>query len=42
VELAPGKHRIEVRNGRFKPYQEEMQLSRNQTVRIKHKFSQAK
>jgi serine/threonine-protein kinase len=39
LELAPGKHRIEVRNGAFKPYREDMELSSNQTVRIKHKFT---
>jgi class 3 adenylate cyclase len=42
VELKPGKHRIEVRNGGFKPYQEDMELGSNQTVRIKHKFTHAR
>jgi class 3 adenylate cyclase len=42
VELKPGKHRIEVRNGSFKPYQEDMELGSNQTVRIKHKFTHAR
>ncbi len=42
VELKPGKHRIEVRNGRFKPYREDMELGTNQTVRIKHKFTHAR
>jgi class 3 adenylate cyclase len=40
LELKPGKYRIEVRNGAFKPYQEVVQLGSNQTVRIKHKFAQ--
>ena len=39
LELAPGKHRIEIRNGSFKPYIEILQLKPNQTLRIKHKFS---
>ncbi len=26
LELTPGKHRIEVRNGDFKPYQEDVEL----------------
>lgn len=39
LELAPGKHRIEIRNGAFKPYLEMLQLEPNQTLRIKHKFS---
>ena len=38
LELAPGAHRIEIRNGAFKPYQEIFDLAPNQTVRIKHKF----
>jgi class 3 adenylate cyclase len=40
LELKPGKYRIEVRNGAFKPYQEEVELTSNQTIRIKHKFTQ--
>ena len=40
LELKPGKYRIEVRNGAFKPYQEVVELGANQTVRIKHKFAQ--
>jgi serine/threonine-protein kinase len=42
LELAPGRHRIEVRNGGFKPYQEDVQLGSNETVRIKHKFTYAR
>ena len=40
LELAPGSHRIEIRNGDFKPYLETLQLEANQTVRIRHKFAQ--
>ncbi len=40
LELRPGKYRIEVRNGDFKPYQDEVELASNQTIRIKHKFKQ--
>ena len=42
LELAVGKHRIEVRNGSFKPYQEDVELGSNQTTRIKHKFAQGR
>jgi class 3 adenylate cyclase len=38
LELAPGRYRIEIRNGEFKPYQEMFELEPNQTIRIKHKF----
>jgi serine/threonine-protein kinase len=40
LELKPGKYLIEVRNGEFKPYQEEVELGSHQTFRIKHKFTQ--
>ena len=39
LELAPGSHRIEIRNGQFKPYFETLELAPNQTIRIQHKFS---
>jgi class 3 adenylate cyclase len=42
LELAPGKHRIEIRNGAFKPYQTELELGSNETTRIKHKFVQGR
>jgi hypothetical protein len=42
LELAVGKHRIEVRNGGFKPYQEDVDLASNQTTKIKHKFAQGR
>jgi len=38
LELPQGKHRIVVRNGEFKPFDEEFELGSNQTLRIKHKF----
>jgi hypothetical protein len=38
LELTPGKHRIVVRNGSFKPLQEDVELGSNETIRIKHKF----
>ena len=38
LELPQGKHRIVVRNSDFKPYDEEIELGSNQTMRIKHKF----
>jgi class 3 adenylate cyclase len=40
LELPKGKHRIEVRNGAFKPFEEDYELGSNETVRIKHKFTQ--
>ena len=40
IDLRPGKYRIEVRNGEFKRYQEEVELGSHQTIRIKHKFTQ--
>jgi serine/threonine-protein kinase len=42
LELSPGKHRIEVRNGAFKPYRTEVDLGPNETTRIKHKFLQGR
>ena len=40
LELPRGKHRIVVRNGSFKPFEEDFELGSNETVRIKHKFTQ--
>jgi class 3 adenylate cyclase len=40
LELPKGRHHIEVRNGGFKPYEEDYELGSNETVRIKHKFTQ--
>jgi serine/threonine-protein kinase len=42
LELTPGKHQIEVRNGTFKPYRTEVDLGPNETTRIKHKFLQGR
>jgi len=39
LELPQGKHRIVVRNGEFKAFDEEIDLGSNQTLRIKHKFA---
>ena len=39
LELPQGKHRIVVRNSDFKPFDEEIDLGSNQTLRIKHKFA---
>ena len=40
LELPKGKHHIVVRNGSFKPFEEDYELGSNETVRIKHKFMQ--
>jgi serine/threonine-protein kinase len=40
LELAPGTHRVEIRNGSFAPYQEILKVEANQTLKIRHKFSQ--
>ena len=40
LELTPGKHRVVVRNGGFKPFQDDVDLGSNETIRIKHKFVQ--
>ncbi|HTS52109.1 MAG TPA: PEGA domain-containing protein [Burkholderiales bacterium] len=40
LELAPGRYRIEIRNGAFKPYLETFDLEPNQTIRIKYKFKE--
>ena len=40
LELEPGSHRIEIRNGDFTPYLVTLQLESNQTLKIKHKFTQ--
>jgi class 3 adenylate cyclase len=42
LELPKGKYRIVVRNGSFKPFEEDYELGSNETVRIKHKFRQAR
>ena len=40
LELTPGAHRVEIRNGEFTPHLVMLQLESNQTIRIKHKFTQ--
>jgi eukaryotic-like serine/threonine-protein kinase len=40
LELARGKHRIVVRNGQFKAYQQDVELGSNETIKIKHKFAE--
>jgi hypothetical protein len=42
LELSPGKHQIEIRNGAFKPYQADVDVGPNETTRIKHKFLQGR
>jgi class 3 adenylate cyclase len=42
LELTPGKHRIEIRNGGFRPYEAELDLGPNETLRLKHKFVQGR
>ncbi len=38
IELSKGRHHILVRNGEFKPYEEDVDLGSNATLKIKHKF----
>ncbi len=38
VRLAPGKHRIEVRNGDFPPHRQVVEVVAGKSARIKHKF----
>jgi hypothetical protein len=42
LELSPGKHQIEIRNGTFKPYLADVDVGPNETTRIKHKFLQGR
>jgi class 3 adenylate cyclase len=39
VEVAPGRRRIEVRNGNFPVYTQVVELKADQKIRIKHKFN---
>ena len=39
VEVAPGKRRIEIRNGNFPAYSQLLDVKADQKVRIKHKFN---
>ena len=40
LELPKGRHRIQIRNGSFRPFEDDLELGSNETVRIKHKFMQ--
>jgi class 3 adenylate cyclase len=40
IRLAPGRHRIEVRNATLKPHIEEVELLPNQSATIRHRFVQ--
>jgi hypothetical protein len=39
VEVAPGKRKIEIRNGSFPVYTQTVEVKADQKVRIKHKFN---
>jgi len=38
VQVAPGKHQIEIRNTSFPPYQQTVDLKPGELLKIKHKF----
>jgi len=38
IKVKPGKHTIEIRNGSFEPYRQSVNLTANDSLRIKHKF----
>jgi serine/threonine-protein kinase len=38
VELAPGRHRIEIRNAKFPPHVEVVDARSGAKIRIRHKF----
>ena len=38
IKVSPGKHKIEIRNNTFAPYQQNIELAANASLRIKHKF----
>ena len=38
LHLAAGPHRIEIRNGDFKPYRKRVEVAGGRSVRVKHKF----
>jgi serine/threonine-protein kinase len=38
IKVKPGKHTIEIRNGSFTPYRQSVNLTANDSLRIKHKF----
>jgi serine/threonine-protein kinase len=39
VEVAPGKRKVEIRNGSFPVYTQIVEIKADQKVRIKHKFN---
>jgi hypothetical protein len=39
LEVAPGKRKIEIRNGSFPVYSEVVEVKADQKVRIQHKFN---
>jgi len=39
VEVAPGKRKVEIRNGSFPVYTQTVEIKADQKVRIKHKFN---
>jgi hypothetical protein len=39
VEVAPGKRKVEIRNGSFPVYTQVVEVKADQKVRIKHKFN---
>jgi serine/threonine-protein kinase len=39
LELTPGRHRIEIRNGGFAPHVVTVNAKPGQRLRIKHKFN---
>jgi len=39
IELAPGRHRIEIKNTIFPPRSESVEVKANGQLRIKHKFT---
>jgi serine/threonine-protein kinase len=38
IQLAPGKHAIEIRNTTFQPYRRTVELGAGGRLKIKHKF----
>jgi hypothetical protein len=40
LELAPGAHRIEIKNGKLRTYRQTLQLRPSQTIKLKHKFTE--
>ncbi len=38
IKLAPGKHKVEIRNTTFQPYTKTVELEAEGHLKIKHKF----